>query len=319
MANRQTIVGAFVLGGIALGVAAFVLFGNFHPFSTSQRAVVIFQGSASGLAVGAPVTFRGVRVGAVSGISIEFDQQAYAAFIPVTLELQPDQVRLAHSSEPLQLTELIQHGLRAELNIQSFVTGQSQIDLDFDAASPAVFHPGFTDLPEIPARQSAIQKAQQTLSQLPLKELADNANASVESIRQLAERLDTDLPTLIESLKATSDRSKATLDAATQAIGDLQQRLAVTLGDIDKLVEVGARQIDARGADLHALLANSDKTVTEVRQSLADLHEIVSTRSVDRANLDSVLRDLAAAAGALRGFASDVERNPQLLLSGRKP
>lgn len=319
MANRQTMVGLFVVGGVILAVAAFILFGNFNPFSTTTRAVVIFQGSASGLSVGAPVTFRGVRVGAVSDISIEFDQKAYAAFIPVTVELQPDQVRLTEDNSPLQFSALIQHGLRAELNIQSLVTGQAQIDLDFDPSAPAVLHPGLTNLPEIPTRQSVIQKAQQTLSQLPLKQLADNANASLESIRTLAEKLDRDLPPLIQSVTQTSDHSRQLVDNATSTMSDLQQRLDTTLTGVDTLTASTNQQIVARSADLHVLMAGAGQTVRQLNQTLADLREMTNARSPDRANLESTLRDLAAATAALRGFASDVERNPQLLLMGRKP
>ena len=63
MGNRQTVVGAFVLGGIILALGAIILFGQLNPFSRIVRAVVVLQGSASGLSIGAPVTFRGVPVG----------------------------------------------------------------------------------------------------------------------------------------------------------------------------------------------------------------------------------------------------------------
>jgi len=36
-------------------------------------------------------------------------------------------------------------------------------------------------------------------------------------------------------------------------------------------------------------------------------------------NLEAALRDLAASAASLRGFSNDVEHNPQLLLTGRRP
>jgi paraquat-inducible protein B len=322
MANRETAVGAFVIGGVALGMAALVLFGNFNVFSTTKRAVVVFQGSTAGLTVGAPVTFRGVRVGAVDGISITFDARAHAAYIPVTIEVQPDRVTLTgegHNRAALTLQDLIDHGLRASLNLQSFVTGQSEIDLDFDPSSPAVLHPDIVTDMEIPTRQSAIQKVQQTLAQLPIKELSDNAQAALLSLRDLADRLDRDLPPLVDSVKETSEHSRAAVDTATQAITALQQRLDTTLASINTLATTGTRQLDARGADLHALLGNANDTMTQARDSLAGLRDITSPRSADRANIDSTLRDLSAAAAALRGFASDVERNPQLLLTGRRP
>ncbi|ACI51013.1 Mammalian cell entry related domain protein [Gluconacetobacter diazotrophicus PA1 5] len=322
MANKETAVGAFVIGGVALGMAALVFFGNFNIFSSTKQAVVVFQGSTSGLSIGAPVTFRGVRVGAVDGISITYDARTHGAYIPVTIEVQPGRVTLTgedHRRTALTLRDLIDHGLRASLNLQSFVTGQAEIDLDFDPASPAVLHPDIATRTEIPTRQSAIQKVQETLSQLPLKDLADNAQAALQSIRQLAERLDGDLPPLVDSVRETSDHSRAAVDTATRAIDDLQRRLDTTLGSIDTLATTGTRQLDARGADLHVLLGNANDTVIQARQSLAGLRDMTSPRSADRANIDSTLRDLSAAAAALRGFASDVERNPQLLLMGRRP
>src|SRR5262249_28130684 len=85
--DRQTTIGAFVFGGFALALAAIVLFGNFRLFSPTTRAAVVFQGSISGLSVGAPVTFRGVRVGTVESILLQFDPQSQTAYIPTILQL----------------------------------------------------------------------------------------------------------------------------------------------------------------------------------------------------------------------------------------
>lgn len=85
MAEKQTVIGAFVFGGLVLAIGAVVLFGNFRLLSPTARAAVVFQGSISGLSVGAPVTFRGVRVGAVESIVLQFDPQSRAAYIPVTI------------------------------------------------------------------------------------------------------------------------------------------------------------------------------------------------------------------------------------------
>ena len=82
MGNRQTVVGAFVLGGIILALGAIILFGQFNPFSRVVRAVVVLQGSASGLSIGAPVTFRGVPLGSVSNIELTFDRRSFHRLYP---------------------------------------------------------------------------------------------------------------------------------------------------------------------------------------------------------------------------------------------
>ncbi len=329
MADRQAAIGAFVLGGIVLGLGAILLFGNFRLFQPASSAAVVFEGSISGLSVGAPVTFRGVRVGAVERIVIQYEPSNKTAYIPVTLRLEPDRVRVAGQTREqagVDLESLIARGLRAELVTQSFVTGQSQIDLDFDPGSAAVLHPGVTNLLEIPTRQSAIQRVTEQLSQLPLSELVGNTNAALISVRSLAEKLDTDLPPLVASLKATSDNASHTLDGAshtldvaTKAMTDLQGRLDTTLGHVDTLAVNSDQQLVQRSADLHTLIASTSQTVQQTRDILNELKGITAARSDVRTNLDATLRDLAAAAASLRGFASDVEQNPQLLLTGRRP
>ena len=329
MADRQAAIGAFVLGGIVLGLGAIVFFGNFRFFQPTTMAAVVFQGSINGLAVGAPVTFRGVRVGAVERITIQYEPSIKTAYIPVNVRLEPDRVRVTGQTRAeagLDLTSMVARGLRAELVTQSFVTGQSQIDLDFVPGSSAVFHPEITNLPEIPTRQSAIQRVTEQLSQLPIRELVENADATLTSIKNLAEQLDKDLPALVTSLQTTSDGASRTLDAAshtldvaTRAITDLQPRLDGMLGRIDTLAANSDRQITQRSADLHALLVSTNQAVAQTHDILSELRSVASSRGDTRVSLDATLRDLSAAAASLRGFASDVEANPQLLLTGRRP
>jgi len=313
-AGRQAAVGAFVLGGAALALGAAVIFGTFSLFNPPVRAAIVFQDSVSGLSVGAPVTFRGVRVGAVESITIQFDPKTRVAVIPVAVQLQPSQVKVKTEGDaPLvDLSQLVTRGLRAELNTQSFVTGQSEIDLDFDPASPVILHAGITGLPEIPTRESTIQRVKDQISQLPLRELVDNASATLQSLRSLSEKLDSTLPPLIESLKVTSDRSALTVQ-------HLEARLDVALNDVSKLTTTADHELGQRGAELHTLLASAKQSVLQARAWVDDLQTLTAARSPARVNIDSALRDLATAAGSLRGFANDVEHSPQLLLTGRRP
>jgi paraquat-inducible protein B len=317
----QATVGGFVLGGLLLALGAVIFFGKFNFFNPAIRAVIVFQDSIAGLSVGSQVTFRGVPIGSVESISIQFDPRTSTALIPVIVRLEPERAQVGQPSgtEPVDLPDLIRRGLRAELNVQSFVTGQSQIDLDFDPASEPVLYPNISKLPEIPTRQSTIQKAKEQLSQLPLRELADNASATLSSLRGLSEKLDQDLPPLVESLRRTSDRSTRLIETATQAIAGLQTRMDTTLADISRLSVSADGQINQRGTELRALLATTTQAMTQARDVLSEVRSATSSRATERTNLDAALRDIAAASAALRGFASDIERNPQLLLTGRRP
>jgi paraquat-inducible protein B len=320
-ANRNVLVGGFVLGAAALGILAVFLFGHLQIFNPAIHAAIVFKDSVSGLTIGSPVTFRGVRVGAVETIGITYDPASRTAFIPVTVTLEPNTSRLSMGGtvDPVGLSTLIERGLRAQLNTQSFVTGQAVIDLDFDLSTPADLHATLTSLLEIPTKQSPIQRAKDELSQVPWRELADNGKATLQSLRGLSDKLDHDLPPLLASLVTTSDRSAQAAETATQAVKALQMRLDTTLGDISKFANTGERQLDQRGAELGRLLANSNQTVAQSRELIANLAGLTAPRAATRINVEQILRDLATTAASLRGFANDVEHNPQLLLTGRKP
>jgi paraquat-inducible protein B len=322
-AERQTAIGAFVFGGFILALAAIIMFGNFRFFSSTTRAAVVFQGSISGLSIGAPVTFRGVRIGSVQSIMLQFDAQNSTAYIPVIIQLQPDRIRVTGEKESrrtaVNLSKLVARGLRAELVTQSFVTGQSEINLDFYPAAPAALHPNVTDLPEIPTRLSTVQRVQEELSKLPLRELVENANATLQSLQHLSNSLDEQLPPLVANLQVTAQESSRAVTTATDAITQLQRRLNDTLMRATQLLATGDRQISERGADLHTLLVSSTQAARQASEALNEVRSLTSSRSETRVNLDSTLRDLAATASSLRGFASDIERNPQLLLTGRRP
>jgi paraquat-inducible protein B len=317
--NGQTMVGVFVLGGAILAVGAILLFGKFHLGSTSRRYAIVFQDSISGLAVGAPVNFRGVRVGSVVSIALEFDPKTHVAYIPVIVRMFRDNVHVSKQDpDDPAVDTLVKRGLHAEINTVSFVTGQSEIDLDFDASSPSYFHPDLTKLTEIPAKVSDLERVKQQITQLPLRELADNANATLQNVNKVAVVLVDDLPALLASLRSTSDQSQVAVAEAAKAIADLRTRLDTTLESIDRLANTGNNQLAQRSADLHAVLAQASQTMHRARDVLDNVHGLTSDRAGVRIDIEASLRDLAAAAAAFRGFASDVERNPQLLLTGRR-
>ena len=151
MTARPTVVGAFILGGLGARVSpASCSSAGAGCSPDKRRAVVFFSGSVAGLDVGAPVTFRGVRVGSVQHIAIRISAGTLTARVPVYLELEPNQViweeRQLDSSAAV-LEDLIRVGLRAQLSPQSLVTGQLRVDLDFWPDAPAQLVGTIKDLP----------------------------------------------------------------------------------------------------------------------------------------------------------------------------
>jgi paraquat-inducible protein B len=318
--TRQALIGLFVLCGLALAVLTVVLFGRFDPFRQTQAAEVVFDGSVDGLGVGSPVSFRGVRLGAVSSIAIEHDPQSGRTYIPVKLRIDPRSVVFPKGVTPVRepIPELVRQGLRARLAPTSLIAQQAEISLDFDPVSPARLHPGIAELPEIPLSGTGGGSIAQQLSELPLRELSNQVSLTMASIRSVTDELGRDLPGFLDSTVSTSDKAGQTLDAARNAIQSMQTRIDVTLAGVDRLSATADRQLNGRGADLQALLVSSNQTIAHARRVLVNLEEMTDDRATTRANLEASLNDLSAASASLRSLAADLEQNPRLLLTGRR-
>ena len=89
---NPVVVGTFVLGGLVLIVVALLSFRSLHLFSKPARFLAYFNESVSGLDVGSPVKFRGVRVGRVAVLQVRYDEQARRSLVAVTAELEENTV-----------------------------------------------------------------------------------------------------------------------------------------------------------------------------------------------------------------------------------
>lgn len=318
--NRSTLVGGFVLGGLVLAVAAVLLFGGMSLFTAKTEAVAFFEGSIAGLQIGAPVTFRGVRVGAVRSIELRLDLHGLTTAIPVYLDLEPDNVQATNGTstgETVTVQQLIAAGLRARLTTQSLVTGQLTVELDLQPGTPAHLNGGGGKVPEIPALPSELQKLRDQVSELPLRELADTAGRTLRAIETLSGKLNTSVGPTLDSLHATSDAATAALVTSNQAIQVLQADLDRTMRNADGVIAEAQRQLASGGADLHRTLASANRAADQAATLMSTVNSLADPRSRMRADLEATLRDLAASASSLRSLASELERNPSAILTGR--
>jgi paraquat-inducible protein B len=174
-ANRMMI-GGFVVIAVIILAASLVVFGSGKFFKKTNEYVLYFDGSVKGLSVGAPVLFQGVQVGAVTSISIQADMDTSKVDIPVIVEIEPERFvtesgQHAESDEELreQITRLIEAGMRAVLEMQSFITGQLMIEVDFHPDTPVNLRNIDKDHLEIPTIPSTTQRLAQTLQRLDLE------------------------------------------------------------------------------------------------------------------------------------------------------
>jgi paraquat-inducible protein B len=302
-AAKPAVIGAFVLGGLGLGVVAILMFGGGQFFTRTVHAVAYFQGSVAGLEVGAPVTFRGVRVGAVNRIAVNLNLKDLTARIPVYLDLKPSQVSLEDTTpgqSDSDFDRLLKAGLRAQLNMQSLVTGELRVDLDLRPDIPAATVGNATAKPpEIPSIPSKLQTLEDEIAELPLKQIAEETRQTLADADRLMVALNAQVGPLADSVRHTSDAAHVTLD------------------DVDRLAVAGKHQLAVSGDQLGKVLASTDRTVRAAETLVLSVNEMTAPNSRMRDDLQAAIRDLAASASSLRGFAHEVERDPSAILTGR--
>jgi len=261
----KTLIGIFVLSAIGLAVAAVVILGSGKFFKTRLKAVCYFEGSVGGLNVGAPVEFRGVKVGTVSDIILRFDPKAREIRIPVFLELEPDRIQREKEAQraPKEgLKGLIDLGLRARLEMQSFVTGQMEVGLDFYPDRPPKFvgaDPGYQEIPTIP---TPFQELAKKVEQLPLEEIVKDINDAVKGIDRIVNS--PEIPKMIQSLSQTAEASKSLVQTVNAKIGPTMSSIEVAVNDAQKLIRDVNAEVKPVSSNVQETLKQTQKLLQEI-------------------------------------------------------
>jgi len=215
--------------------------------------VLNFDESLRGLARGAPVEFRGMKVGEVQDFKLEFNARDLAGRIPVLIALEPERFALkgghGESIETL-MDRMVRKGFRAQLKPGSLLTGTLFVDLGYfpypqAGARAAARSGGYPEIPTIPSSMGALvdnlARLVDHLQKLPLEEIAGQLRDTfpalrdtLEQTRALMARLDTE----------TAPQAKATLAQAQTTLAALERTLGAdspTQADLRNALEEFAK------------------------------------------------------------------------------
>jgi len=318
----KPIIGAFVLGAIALAVAGLFVLGGGKFLKKKYIHVMYFDGSVKGLKVGAPVTFRGVEIGTVSNIAIRANPEDLTTRIPVIVEIDPASIETPGGSIDKVLPRLIKRGLRAKLSLQSLVTGQLQIELDYMPDTKARLVGGKTKYTEIPTVTSTMSKFEKELEQIPIQEIGHRVSAVLASIEKFMDN--PELGQGVKNLNQTIvDMQKLVKDVGRH-VDPLLGSATAAIGHVDKLALNVNQQIDPLAADVKktatAISGAADAArpaLKEAGRALANIAALTAKGSEERRKLDSTLKELQAAARSIKVFAEYLERHPEALIRGK--
>jgi len=148
MRANPAVIGAFVVGAVALLVVALLVWGGTGLLRTKLDYVLFFDAAVTGLNKGAPVLARGVRVGEVTDVQLRWGTPLIAVYIAV----EPETLKGTAKDGPARAIEraVREDGLRAQLRMQSFVTGVLYVALDVRPGTPIVLRGLERRVPELP-------------------------------------------------------------------------------------------------------------------------------------------------------------------------
>jgi paraquat-inducible protein B len=250
-----------------------------EPDTVAQTFVLYFSGSLRGLSVGAPVDLRGIDIGEVKRLSVEYDPVAGMLRFPVEVDIFPQRIRSRGRTEVDQsdiggrkmIDSMVAHGMRAELKSGSLLTGQQYVSVDVVKGVPVERVNWDENPPIFPTASSGLDEIQDSIGSVAKK-------LDQVPFDKLAERVMTTMATLDATLKST-----------------------------DKLM----KNVDAN------VTPQVSATLKEAEDAMKNAKEALSQGAPLQNDLGSTLLELSHAARSVSALADYLERHPESLIRGK--
>ena len=261
-----------------------------RTYTHKNYFVLHFNESVRGLTIGAPVEFRGIKIGHVVDIKPEYDPETLTPKITVLIETEPERwgnipVDSADSRQRVQ--KMVDKGLRAQLKTGSLLTGQLFIGIDFypDAPKDQIKYGGqFPEFPTIPA---------------PLQIITARVNELLSKLETVPiEQIGKDLGDTLKNVKGLSE-SKELLGAV--------EALNKTLQETRQLVQ----NLDSKVAP------EISSTLEQAQKTLASVEGTLGQDSPLQHEMRQAIMELGEAARSIRILVDYLERHPNALIYGK--
>lgn len=310
-ANRMMI-GGFVILAVIIMAASLVVFGSGKFFKKTVKCVLYFDESVKGLNLGAPVLFQGVQIGSVTGIVLKVDPVKLHPQIPVLIEYEPEKFQVGGENRKIardprkNIPKLIEKGLRAQLVMQSFITGQLMIELDFFPEgricyAPAQLDKDYKDYIVIPTCASTGAKLAQALEKMDLKVIEKHLLSVLASVDKLVSN-----PDLAASLKALKD----TLQDARQLVTRVDRQVDPLANDVKKTVKEFGKLATNLDSKVGPVTSGLDTTMSAAKG-------VMSQDSPLMVALENTLQEIAAMSKSIRQLTSYLEQHPETVIRGK--
>lgn len=291
----------------------FTLYDNYdsireQSFIRKIAFILFFDSSVRGLSVGASVEFKGIKIGSVKDIRLEFDSQDTSFRIPVLVELEPGRIieeRTDEISSPYQtLKTLVDRGLRAQLQTASLITGQLYVELGMHPDTPVQLVSNGDPYPELPTIPASL----------------DQLTTSVKGILAGLEGLEVDKigAELLTVLQETGELAKGANKLISRpelagAMDDLMASLHAFRSVVTKLDQ----RTDPLTTGLQEAIGKGNRALEDVRTTLNLINGVLEPGSPFQFRFLELTEELAETARSIRILVDLLERDPSSVIFGK--
>lgn len=325
--NKSLSIGAFIVGAVLLVFLALLFFSGGDLFSQKERVVMYFEGSVQGLQVGAPIKLKGVILGEITDIQINFDSHtqdndnknnsAKNIVTAVTGDLALKRISRKGTEVSIEFfEEAIKNGLRAQLNFQSFLTGLLYVELDFFPDTPATLYGFKKNYLEIPTVATGFEELTKNLQEINLKGLVNNLDKLTLHLNKIV--ASGMIEQTLGSVKLAADSFTLTANSMRQDVSLLSKNLSHTSSQLDQLLASLNQQTPAVALELRASMVQLQKSLVELDKATNSVHQSFSEDSPLVNQLNETLDEVSRSAQAFRTLSETIDQQPEAFLRGKK-
>ena len=294
----------------------FTLHDNFESIQESSytrklKFMMYFDSSVRGLTIGAPVEFKGIKVGSVLDVRLEFDNEDTSFRIPVLIEIELQRIiergNEDGSSTYETLDRLVERGLRARLQTGSLLTSQLYVELDMHPGTPINISGEETMFPELPTLATAnfgaiTASAESLLAKFNAIDIQEVTNVLLDTIKGAGNTLK------IADETIGNVNELITVPGIKQAIEDMK----ISLGNFKNIM----KKVDE--SNIQEAINAGHTALESLNITLGKTNNILEPNSPAQYNLIKLTGELEETARSIRSLVETLERNPQALIFGKE-
>jgi paraquat-inducible protein B len=319
-----TMIGAFTIAALAIAVVAILVLGSGKFMTEKVPFVMYFESSLSGLDVGAPVEFKGVRIGSVTSMSLVLDNDDGSVRTPVYAEILPQRLSMVgrERAKGEMARLLVERGMRAQLQSSSLLTGKLKVSF-VERPGTEYQLQGDGRVAEIPTIHTTTEELTKMFTDLPINRTLDRIADLVDILATAAESPETQ-----ETMKvlATGMQSASTLmTSLSLSLPAAMTNMNSTFESLDQLL-VEARPgitnlVNGLPAFINGMAMTMDRvrlSLTQIDHTLGELEGVMESESPIQYEFRVAIRELTRTLESLGAFTDYLQQHPESLLTGKK-